>query len=105
MALLGNLISRSLQLRKQFKPPVATPQTYQRHVLRQLLDRGQYTSFGKHYGFADILSKEIDFTKAFDERVPVHTYNDMYEKWWHRCLKGEENVTWPGKVKYFALSS
>jgi hypothetical protein len=105
MALLGNLISRSLQLRKQFNLPVATPQTYQRHALRQLLERGQYTAFGKHYGFGDILSKEIDFIKAFRERVPVHTYTDMHDKWWHRCLKGEENVTWPGKVKYFALSS
>ncbi len=105
MALLGNLISRSLQLRKQFNLPVATPQTYQRHALRQLLERGQYTAFGKHYGFGDILSKEIDFMKAFRERVPVHTYTDMHDKWWHRCQNGEENVTWPGKVKYFALSS
>jgi len=70
-----------------------------------LLERGQYTAFGKHYGFADILSKEIDFMKAFRERVPVHTYTDIHDKWWYRCLKGEENVTWPGKVKYFALSS
>ena len=105
MALLGNLISRSLQLRKQFNLPVATPQTYQRHALRQLLERGQYTAFGKHYGFGDILSQEIDFIKAFRERVPVHTYTDMHDKWWHRCQEGEENVTWPGKVKYFALSS
>ena len=105
MALLGNLISRSLQVRKQFNLPVATPQTYQRHALRQLLERGQYTAFGKHYGFGDILSKEIDFMKAFRERVPVHTYTDMHDKWWYRCQKGEENVTWPGKVKYFALSS
>lgn len=105
MALLGNLISRSLQVRKKFKLPVASPFSYQRHTLRQLLDRGQYTSFGKHYGFGDILSKEVDFVKAFKERVPVHTYNEMYDQWWHRCLDGEENVTWPGKVKYFALSS
>lgn len=105
MALLGNLISRSLQVRKKFKLPVASPFSYQRHTLRQLLERGQYTSFGKHYGFGDILSKEVDFVKAFKERVPVHTYNEMYDQWWHRCLDGEENVTWPGKVKYFALSS
>ena len=105
MALLGNLIARSLQLRKQFNLPVATPQTYQRHALRQLLERGQYTAFGKNYGFDEILSKEIDFLKAFRERVPVHTYTDIHSKWWYRCQEGEENVTWPGKVKYFALSS
>ena len=105
MALLGNLIARSLQLRKQFKLPVASPLTYQRHALRQLLERGQYTAFGKHYGFAEILSKEIDFAKAFRERVPVSTYTEMHSQWWYRCQNGEENVTWPGKVKYFALSS
>ena len=59
MALLGNLISRSLRLRKQFKLPVASPQTYQRHTLRQLLERGQYTKFGKHYDFGRILSQEV----------------------------------------------
>jgi hypothetical protein len=105
MALLGNLIARSLKLRKKFNLPVAAPQVYQRHALRQLLERGQYTAFGKHYGFGDILSKEIDFVKAFREKVPVSTYADMYGSWWSRCQNGEENVTWPGKVKYFALSS
>jgi len=105
MALLGNVIARSLQLRKKFNLPVASPQTYQRHALRQLLERGQYTAFGKHYGFGDILSNEVDFLKAFRDRVPVHTYNDMHSQWWRRSQQGEENVTWPGKVKYFALSS
>lgn len=105
MALLGNLIARSLQVRKKFKLPVASPLTYQRHTLRQLLERGQYTSFGKHYGFREILSEEFDFITAFRKKVPVHTYNEMHKQWWHRCQNGEENVTWPGKVKYFALSS
>lgn len=105
MAILGSLISRSLKLRKKFTPPVATGITYQRHTLRQLLERGQYTAFGKNYGFDKILSQELDFVKAFRERVPFHSYNEMYEEWWHRCIAGEENVTWPGKVKYFALSS
>ncbi len=105
MAILGNLIARSLQLRKQFKLPVASPQTYQRHALRQLLERGQYTAFGKKYGFGEILSKEVDFLKTFKERVPVSTYTEMHDEWWYRCQEGEENVTWPGKVKYFALSS
>ncbi len=105
MALLGNLIARSLKLRKKFNLPVATPQTYQRHTLRQLLERGQYTAFGKHYGYGDILSKEVDFLKVFREKVPVTNYTEMYAQWWHRCQEGEENVSWPGKVKYFALSS
>ncbi|NDC43131.1 MAG: GH3 auxin-responsive promoter, partial [Chitinophagia bacterium] len=105
MAILGNLIARSLQLRKKFPLPVATPETYQKYTLRQLLDRGQYTQFGKHYGFNGMLSREVDLVTAFRNAVPVHTYNDMYNQWWYRCQEGEENVCWPGKVKYFALSS
>ena len=105
MALLGNLIARSLQLRKQFHLPVAAPETYQKYTLRQLLDRGQYTSFGKHYGFGSMLSREIDLVTSYRQKVPIHTYDDMYQQWWNRCQKGEENVCWPGKVKYFALSS
>lgn len=105
MALLGNIIARSLQLRKQFRLPVASPITYQRHTLRHLLEQGQYTTFGKHYGFAHILGTDFDFVSAFRQRVPVYTYSEMYKQWWYRCQDGEENVSWPGKVKYFALSS
>ena len=105
MALLGNIIARSLRLRKQFTLPTASPATYQRHALRQLLERGQYTDFGKHYHFAEILGEEVDFITAFRNSVPAHTYNEMYEQWWHLLLEGKENITWPGKVKYFALSS
>lgn len=105
MALLGNLIARSLHLRKKIKLSVATPETYQKYTLRQLLERAEYTAFGKKYGFSDILDNDIDFVTPFIERVPVHTYNTMHSNWWYRCHEGEEHVTWPGKIKYFALSS
>lgn len=105
MAILGNIMARSLRLRKRLAPHTAAPRTYQLHTLRQLLERAQYTRFGKHYGFSDILSHEMDLVKAFRERVPVVTYNEMFANWWKYLLEGEENVTWPGKVRYFALSS
>src|SRR5690606_34309303 len=28
-----------------------------------------------------------------------------YRDWWYRVIAGEEDVCWPGQVKYFALSS
>mgnify|MGYP000849489799 CR=1 FL=1 len=105
MALLGNLVARSLYLRKKLTTRVASPRTYQLRVLRQLMEQGQYTAFGKEYGFADMLSHELDLLKAFRSRVPTHTYNEIYNRWWCHAQAGEENVTWPGKVKYFALSS
>jgi len=105
MALLGNLISRSLRIRKQFRIRVATPRTYQLRTLRYLLERGQYTAFGKEYGFDRMLSESLDWEKDFREQVPFHNYNSMFARWWHKCLEGQENIAWPGKVKYFALSS
>lgn len=105
MAILGKLISRSLRLRRQFDLKVAKPERYQENTLRQLLERARYTSFGKKYGFSEMLDEELDFISAFRDKVPVHNYNSMHEQWWHRLHEGEENVTWPGKVKYFALSS
>ncbi|MFM7016402.1 MAG: GH3 auxin-responsive promoter family protein, partial [Bacteroidota bacterium] len=36
---------------------------------------------------------------------PVHDYNSIYAQWWNKALHNQENVCWPGKVKYFALSS
>lgn len=105
MALLGNLISRSLEIRNRFSKKVASPITYQLKTLHYLLDRGQYTQFGKHYGFDKILSEKVNFSEDFRRKVQASNYNTMYAKWWHRCMEGEENVCWPGKVKYFALSS
>ena len=29
----------------------------------------------------------------------------MFKSWWYRILNGEGFVTWPGRVKYFALTS
>jgi hypothetical protein len=33
------------------------------------------------------------------------TYNKIYEAWWKKTLDGVPDVTWPGKIKYYALSS
>jgi len=37
--------------------------------------------------------------------VPTHDYNKIYREWWHRTLEGRQDICWPGKIKYFALSS
>lgn len=73
-------------------------------MLRRLLRKAAYTRFGLQYKFSDIL-REDDIIRAFRERVPVFDYNAIYNEWWHRTLEGEENVCWPGKTKFFALSS
>jgi hypothetical protein len=80
------------------------PRSQQLRVLKKLLKKARFTEFGQQYRFDDILfSKHIG--KKFQELVPVHDYNKIYEDWWKKTLEGVPDVAWPGKIKYYALSS
>ncbi|MDQ3683618.1 MAG: GH3 auxin-responsive promoter family protein [Bacteroidota bacterium] len=84
--------------------PENDPMRQQQRVLKNLLTKARFTSFGQHYRFDDILlSKHVD--KRFQELVPVHDYNKIYEDWWKQTLEGVPDVAWPGKIMYYALSS
>lgn len=75
----------------------------QQRVLRKLLLKAGNTEFGKQYHFGDILFSD-KVIADFQKNVPYHTYKEM-NIWWKRAYDGEKDITWPGKVKYFALSS
>lgn len=104
MAIIGSLISRSLRIRKQFSFKLGTPRQYQLQVLRRLLEKAKHTQFGTHYKFEQILDNPT-WVSQYRQTVPVHNYNKMHEEWWYKCLDGVANVSWPEKIKYFALSS
>src|SRR5690349_20504601 len=73
-------------------------------VLKKLLKKARFTEFGQQYRFDDILlSKQPE--EKFQQLVPVHDYNKVYDEWWKQTLEGVPDVTWPGKIKYYALSS
>jgi len=99
---LDNALPRSLAsaLRLGFYDP----KRQQLRVLKKLLRKARFTSFGQYYGFDEaLLSKHPE--KRFQELVPVHDYNKIYNEWWKQTLDGTPDVTWPGKIKYYALSS
>ncbi len=104
MPVLGALIKQGLKLSQRVKRREQTPIQQQRRVLKKLLRTAEFTSFANEYKFSEFLYAR-NFVRQFQEHVPVFNYNSMFEKWWHRCLAGEENVSWNGRVKYFALSS
>ncbi len=105
MALLSSIIARSVKLRQRLRSKQAPPLVHQNRTLRQLLEKAQYTSFGKHYNFSELLNETNDLEKTYQSTIPYFNYNSMHDNWWYRCLLSEENVSWPGFVKYFALSS
>ena len=79
-------------------------QRQQLRVLKKLLRKSRFTEFGQHYLFDEILFSN-DIRRTFQELVPVHDYNKIYERWWKKTLDGVPDVAWPGKIKYYALSS
>lgn len=103
MAILGSIIKGALDLRDALVSE-SSPAEAQQEVLKQLLEKAQDTAFGKYYAFKNILEKE-DFQKTFANTIPFHDYNRMREDWWSRIEEGVEDITWPGKPHYFALSS
>ena len=76
----------------------------QDRVLKKLLRRAKNTAFGNTYHF-DMLLKSKNVAGDFQKAVPIFNYNKIYKEWWHKCIEGEANVCWPGKIKYYALSS
>lgn len=106
MPIVGSIIKRALELRNKVSGErnIIFPIAEQKKQLRKLLQKGQITSFGEHFGFDDIL-KSRNFISEFQQRVPVYDYTRMHHEWWYRSLAGESFVSWPGKVRYFALSS
>lgn len=89
-----------VEIRQNHTDPIRA----QRRELRKLLTKAKSTEFGKHYHFDDILHSG-NIREEFRKRVPIFDYNKMHDEWWHLNLEGKRNIAWPGKIKYFALSS
>ncbi len=106
MPILGSVIKRAIELRSKMPVLFQTRNAgrAQKKELKKLLKKASSTAFGEHYNFPDIL-KSPDPVASFREKIPIHDYNDIFKDWWYRTLNGEPYVCWPGKVKYFALSS
>jgi len=100
MKLLSPALSRLARLRlwsiDQWRhDPVGT----QHDVWQDLLAAGQYTEYGRQYGFSSIQS-----LRAWKEQAPLTGYDEL-RPWIERMLKGEENVLWNTPVTWFAKSS
>ncbi len=110
MAILGNLIKKGITLRESLEQQYADPAELQKNYLRKLLITAKDTEFGKKHHFKEILKRFkgsgfYDYFPAFKKQVPACSYEEIYGQWWHRAKQGEKDICWPGKIKYFALSS
>lgn len=109
MPLLGTLLKKGIQVREMLEQEYTSPFDLQKNELKELLIMASQTEFGSHYNFQDVLTSfrkgDKDFYKLYCKNVPIHNYNKIFNDWWKLELKGFKNICWPGRVKYFALSS
>jgi hypothetical protein len=100
MKLLSPAISRLARLRYwRIEQWMQNPVEVQREVLQDLITHGQYTEFGRQYGFEDIFN-----VRTFKQTVPIHEYDDL-KPYIERIMNGEQNVLWNTPVNWFAKSS
>lgn len=110
MSIIGTILKQGLALRKRALRKPGSPYLQQFKVLKKLLTQAQFTEFGQHYHFGRLLGESDHdnnhaLFNAFKASVPIFDYNSIYNQWWHKTVAGQSDVTWPGTIKYFALSS
>ena len=78
---------------------INNPEESQFHVFQHLIYSGQYTEYGRKYGFRSVFTRE-DYRGA----VPIVSYEDL-QPFIQRMMDGDENVLWNEPVYWYAKSS
>ncbi len=100
MKLLSPAISRLARLRLwKIEHWMQHPEATQYEVFKDLIAAGQYTCFGRKYGFENIFS-----IKDYKAAVPIHEYEDL-KPYIERTMQGEQNLLWNTPINWFAKSS
>ncbi|MEI6584512.1 MAG: GH3 auxin-responsive promoter family protein [Sediminibacterium sp.] len=101
MRILSPAISRLARLRHgRIEDWINQPIAAQREVLQDLITHGQYTEFGRKFGF-----KEMFTIRNFKQAVPIQEYEDL-KPYIERIMDGEdEQLLWNTPVSWFAKSS
>jgi len=90
------LFARRRRARLDALDPAAT----QEAELLKLVARAAGTEFGRDHGFSGIRS-----VKDFQARVPLRRYEDFWEAYWEKPFPTLADVSWPGTIPYFAVTS
>ncbi len=75
------------------------PFNVQQDIFNQLIAKAIHTNWGDQHDFEGIQN-----IKDFQDRVPLQHYEDV-KPYIDRLREGEEDLLWPGEIKWFAKSS
>lgn len=104
MKIIGRLIKKTTEI--SYKRTFNKGLDFENQVasLYYLMDHASKTNFGKNHQFNSLLKKE-NIVEAYQQEVPIVEYEEFYQTWLHRSIDGLSDNTWPGQIKYYALSS
>ena len=75
------------------------PETTQKKELKKLIKKGAKTVFGRDHKITSIKSYQ-----DYKTQIPVRDYEDLKD-YFEMIKKGKENILWPGKPRYLAITS
>ena len=75
------------------------PAEVQQETFQKLISRAEDTEWGRRHRF-----KAINTISDFQSAMPIQTYEDV-KPYVDRLRQGENNLLWPGEIKWFAKSS
>jgi hypothetical protein len=90
------LVTRARIARMEALDPAAA----QEALLLRFVAAARATRFGRAHRLDAIRS-----VAEFQQRVPLRRYEEMWRDWWQPAFPVLDDVTWPGRVPYLALSS
>ncbi|MDO8965249.1 GH3 auxin-responsive promoter family protein, partial [Algoriphagus sp.] len=109
MAIISTLLKKGIRLRESLEQEYSSPIDLQKQQLKKLLLKAERTEIGKKYDFHGILNTfrlgNEEFYERYKDQVPIYDYDSIHAEFWQKLQEGKKNITWPGAVKYFALSS
>jgi phenylacetate-coenzyme A ligase PaaK-like adenylate-forming protein len=104
MPIIGKLLKKTSEITYRRTSHKGFDYDDQLKTLKKLLKFASRTAFGEHHRFEDLLASG-DVVSAFQKEVPLTDYDKFHEGWLNRAIDGERDVIWPGRIKYYALSS
>lgn len=104
MKIIGRLIKKTTELGYKRINRKQLSYQHQLNTLVGLLTKSQHTEFGFFHDFKTLLRSK-DAVSKFQGSIPIMDYEEFYSKWLHHTIAGRIACTWPGRIKYFALSS
>lgn len=73
-------------------------------VLKSLLKAAQHTQFGVRYDYSDLI-RMADPRVEFKKWITANDYETMNSHWWHLSRKDIPDITWPGIIPFYGISS